>query len=207
MLKICIIQNDRLVLRRIRICMARCKAYNEEDVIEKATELFWRKGYEATSMRELEEVMGINKFSIYSSFGSKQGVFLECIRYYKRKIQPLVDKLKASNKGVEAIKEFFYDFLVFSKAESIWKGCLLTSTATELGADGEEIIMAEIYSFSKMLKSIFADKLRADGSTDEELIARQANFLLVAKQGLSNAEKVFDHQVLVDFIETTFEIV
>ena len=187
--------------------MARCKAYNEEDVIEKATELFWRKGYEATSMRELEEVMGINKFSIYSSFGSKQGVFLECIRYYKRKIQPLVDKLKASNKGVEAIKEFFYDFLVFSKAERIWKGCLLTSTATELGADGEEIIMAEIYSFSKMLKSIFADKLRADGSTDEELIARQANFLLVAKQGLSNAEKVFDHQVLVDFIETTFEIV
>lgn len=185
--------------------MARSKAYNEQEVIEKATEVFWRNGYEATSMRELEEVMGINKFSIYSSFGSKQGVFLECIRFYKGKIKPLVDKLNASNKGVEAIKEFFYDFLEFSKSEKNWKGCLLTSTAGEFGANGENIIMTEIYSFSKLLKSIFADKLRADGNKDEALITQQANFLLVAKQGLSNAEKVFDHKVLVDFIETTFD--
>ena len=57
--------------------MARRKNYIEEEVIEKAMTLFWRNGYETTSMHMLEQEMGINKFSIYSSFGSKQGVFLQ----------------------------------------------------------------------------------------------------------------------------------
>ncbi|GAK75996.1 transcriptional regulator [Nonlabens ulvanivorans] len=54
--------------------MARKKEYIESEVIEKAMTLFWRNGYENTSMQMLEKEMGINKFSIYSSFGSKHGV-------------------------------------------------------------------------------------------------------------------------------------
>jgi len=50
--------------------MARKKEYREEEVIEKAMNLFWRNGYESTSMQMLEKEMGINKFSIYASFGS-----------------------------------------------------------------------------------------------------------------------------------------
>lgn len=185
--------------------MARKKEYIEKEVIEKATELFWRNGYEMTSMRELEKVMGINKFSIYSSFGSKQGVFLESIKCYKNKIQSIIDKLKASEKGKESIKDFFYDFLEFSKENDISKGCLLTSTSSEFGADGDEEIMSEVFGFGKKLKSIFIEKLKLDGNNDEELIMKQANFLLIAKQGLSNASKVFDHKVIEDFIEITFE--
>ena len=60
--------------------MARKKAYIEEQVIEKAMNLFWRNGYESTSVRMLENEMGINQFSIYASFGSKQGVFKESIK-------------------------------------------------------------------------------------------------------------------------------
>jgi len=52
--------------------MARKKEYIEEEVIENAMYLFWQNGYENTSMKMLEQEMGINKFSIYSSFGSKQ---------------------------------------------------------------------------------------------------------------------------------------
>ena len=57
--------------------MARRKQYDEQVVLEKAMNLFWRNGYEATSMQMLEKEMGINKFSIYSSFGNKHGLFLE----------------------------------------------------------------------------------------------------------------------------------
>ena len=63
--------------------MARKKQYNEEEVVEKATGLFWRNGYEATTVRMLEKDMVINQFSIYSSFGNKQCVFLESINDYK----------------------------------------------------------------------------------------------------------------------------
>ena len=57
--------------------MARKKEYIEDEVIEKAMALFWRNGYETTSIQMLEKEMGINKFSIYSSFGNKEGVFIE----------------------------------------------------------------------------------------------------------------------------------
>ena len=79
--------------------MARKKAYREDLVIEKAMNLFWRNGYEGTSMQMLEKEMGINKFSIYSSFGSKNGVFLESIACYKKKLYTLVNELKATQKG------------------------------------------------------------------------------------------------------------
>jgi len=52
--------------------MARKKMFDDNDVIEKATALFWQRGYENTSMSQLESAMGINKFSIYASFESKK---------------------------------------------------------------------------------------------------------------------------------------
>ena len=75
-----------------------------EEVIEKAMNAFWHNGYEATSMQILEKEMGINKFSIYSSFGNKNGVFLESLKCYKQKLNALINKLKDSNQGVAGIK-------------------------------------------------------------------------------------------------------
>lgn len=183
--------------------MARKKSYNEKEVIEKATELFWHYGYEMTSMSALEKAMGINKFSIYSSFGSKQGVFIECLKSYKKKISVIVDKLKDSPKGKDAIKEFFYDFLLFSKDNKLGKGCLLTTTVGDSGVNGDVKIMAEILIFADDLKSIFIEKLKIEGTKDEKILMKQANFLLIAKQALSNASKVFDNEILNDFIEIT----
>ncbi len=95
--------------------MARKKEYVEEEVIEKAMNLFWKNGYETTSMQMLEKEMGINKFSIYSSFGSKNGVLLESIKCYRKKLKVITDKLLNSNNGIKGIQEYFYDFLLFSK--------------------------------------------------------------------------------------------
>jgi len=78
--------------------MARTKAYIEDEVIDKALQLFWRNGYDTTSVRMLEKEMGINQFSIYASFKNKQGVFLESIKCYKKKIkEELLDKLNESS--------------------------------------------------------------------------------------------------------------
>jgi len=87
--------------------VARKKQYNETEVLEKAMRLFWKNGYETTSMQMLEKEMGINKFSIYASFGSKQGLFLESLKHYKSKVHAILDKLKKGTNGVEDIKQFF----------------------------------------------------------------------------------------------------
>ena len=184
--------------------MARKKEYNEQEVIEKAMALFWRNGYETTSVRMLEKEMGINQFSIYSSFDNKQGVFLESIKHYKDKIRCITDKLKKSSNGVEGIKQFFYDFIAFSKDDKGCKGCLLVNTVNELGEDTDPLIKSEILAFTENIEKLFAANLRHDKSRNTTTIKKQANYLMVSMQGLAVASKILEQDQLENYIETTF---
>lgn len=185
--------------------MARKKEYIEEIVIEKAMQLFWRNGYGATSVRMLEKEMGINQFSIYSSFGNKRGVFLESIRCYKKNAtEQLIDKLERSELGIESIKSYFNEFLEFSRKNRISKGCLLTNTIDEIGENGDIEIIKSINDFAQNLRSSFIEKLKVQ-YIDEDEIIKKVNYLMVSLQGLSVASKMFNEQQLQDFIETTFE--
>lgn len=184
--------------------MPRQKEYCEEEVIVKAMDLFWRNGYESTTVRMLEKEMGINQFSIYSSFGSKDGLYLESIKCYINKIKNIVDKLKEASRGIEDIKQFFYDFLEFSIESKVRKGCFLTNTANELGEDPDSIIMSEIAKYKASLKAIYIEKLEINSNKDKLTIEREANYLMIAKQGLSVASKIFKKKELEDFIELTF---
>ncbi len=190
----------------IEVIMARKKQYIEEDVIEKAMELFWRNGFETTSVRMLEKEMGINQFSIYSSFGSKEGVFLESIKCYKKKVHTeLITKLKESKEGVLAIKQYLYDFIAFSKDTDQNKGCLLTNTINELGQHADKLILNQILKFAGDVRELFIEKLREDTAKSEEIIQKQANYLMVSLQGLSVASKMFSDEQLDDFIVATIE--
>tara|TARA_R110001592_G_scaffold337481_1_gene624143 strand:- start:813 stop:1376 length:564 start_codon:yes stop_codon:yes gene_type:complete len=184
--------------------MARSKQYNEQEVIEKATALFWKNGYETTSIRMLEKAMGINQFSIYASFGSKHGVFLESIKCYKKRIQRITDILENSNNGLVGIKQYFYDFLDFSKESDVKKGCLVTNTVNELGQSAEPELMDELMKFSSDVRLLFVNNLKQEETKDEETIERQGNYLLTSMLGLSLASKILNEKQLEDFIETTF---
>ncbi|MRT92653.1 TetR/AcrR family transcriptional regulator [Ancylomarina sp. 16SWW S1-10-2] len=184
--------------------MARKKEYIEEEVIEKAMVLFWRNGYEATSVRMLEKAMGINQFSIYSSFGSKQGLFLKSIHCYEGYLQGMIEKLRNSTNGVEGIKTFFYDSINTPSDCSTPKGCLVTNTLNEFANSEDKLIKEQVILFTTAIKELFIEKLREGGEEDEELLIKQSNYLLIAKQGLSVAAKVASEKELSDYIEMTF---
>ena len=185
--------------------MSRTKNYKEEEVIEKAMNLFWRNGYETTSTRMLEKEMGINQFSIYSSFGSKQGVFLESIKCYRGKIKNITDTLKQSSHSVEGIKQYFYDFIEFSGETGHRNGCLITNTALGLDENSDEFLVNEIVKFTGEIKTLFLNNLKLDKTKSEETLEKQANYLIIAMTGLSVATKVFTQKQLNDYIEKTFE--
>jgi AcrR family transcriptional regulator len=185
--------------------MARKKQYIEEEVIDKAMHLFWRNGYEKTSMQMLEKEMGINKFSIYSSFGNKQGVFLESLKSYNTKTGAMFEKFRNASNGIEDIKQFFYDSVNICYKEGNEKGCLVTSTYNEFSESKDELIKYQMTNFMDNLKKLFIEKLRIDSAKDEDTILKQANFLLLAKHGLAAASRVNNQKEIEDYIEITFK--
>lgn len=56
-------------------------SFDREKVLTLAMNLFWKKGYEGASMKDLTSVMGINCPSLYATFGDKRGLYLETIKY------------------------------------------------------------------------------------------------------------------------------
>ncbi|WP_308993271.1 TetR/AcrR family transcriptional regulator [Mariniflexile litorale] len=185
--------------------MARKKEYLEAEVVEKAMNLFWRNGYETTSMQMLEKEMGINKFSIYSSFGSKHGLFLESLKCYKQKVSVILEKFKNATNGVADIKQFFYDSVDINYKGSDQKGCFVTNTYNEFSEREDQLIKEQMGLFMDNLKLLIIEKLKMDASKDEKTIMQQANFLLLAKHGLAAASRVNSQQEIEDYIEMTFK--
>ncbi|NRD24055.1 TetR/AcrR family transcriptional regulator [Winogradskyella litoriviva] len=185
--------------------MARKKQYNEDEVLEKAMHLFWKNGYEATSMQMLEKEMGINKFSIYSSFGNKHSLFLESLKQYKSRVNSTFEKFKKGTNGIEDIKQFFYDSVSSNFNDDNLKGCFVTNTYNEFSETEDELIKEQMNIFMTNLKQIIIEKLKMDTSKNEETILRQANYLLLAKHGLAAASRVNTKQEIEDYIELTFK--
>ncbi len=185
--------------------VARKKNYDEREVVEKAMNLFWKNTYESTSMQMLEKEMGINKFSIYASFGNKHGLFMASLAYYKEKVGAIIKKFASGTNGVQDIKQFFIDSVTIIDRDGSRNGCLLTNTYNEFAASEDAVIQEEMNSFMSSIKELFIEKLRMDGSKDEETIMREANFLLLAKHGLAAASRVNTTQEIEDYIEMTFK--
>ena len=185
--------------------MTRKKQYIEEEVIEKAMALFWRKGYKATSMQMLEKEMGINKFSIYSSFGNKDGVFLESINCYKQKIHEITSKLAESSNGIKGLKQYFYDFITFSKDSKLRKGCLITNSANELHEDANPKIKAELATFTHNIRSLFVNNLQQEENLNHREVEEKADYLIISVFGLASASRVFNDIQLHNYIENIFK--
>ncbi|MDA8595234.1 TetR/AcrR family transcriptional regulator [Flavobacteriaceae bacterium] len=184
--------------------MARKKNYNEAEVVDKAMGLFWRNGYATTSMQMLEKEMGINKFSIYSSFGNKHGLFLESLKSYKKRVGAIFETFKKGQNGIQDIKDFFYNSVGVCNAQGNQKGCMITNTYNEFTDIEDEVINKEINDFMSQLRALFIEKLRMDPKKDEATIQRETNYLLLAKHGLAAATRTNNKQEIEDYIEMTF---
>jgi len=155
-------------------------------------------------MQMLEKEMGINKFSIYSSFGNKHGLFLESLKCYKGKVKGTLEKFKNGTNGVADIKQFFYDSVSSDLKADQHKGCFVTNTYNEFSEHQDELIQEQMNAFMDNIKCIIIEKLRMDPSKDEATILKQANYLLLAKHGLAAAARVNTKQEIEDYIEMIF---
>jgi AcrR family transcriptional regulator len=86
----------------------RPRSFDREQALERAMEVFWSKGFEATSLTDLTEAMGINPPSLYAAFGDKEGLFIEAVERYHASTQqdcPYADQPTA-REAVESLLTF-----------------------------------------------------------------------------------------------------
>ncbi len=113
--------------------MARPVEFVYEDVLTNAMEQFWREGFEASSVQKLLDVTGINRGTLYNSFGDKDTFFKSCLDHYSKLINKDLDNSlnKADLDAWEAIEKYF-DLAVLSVSnKQRAMGCLLVNSFCE----------------------------------------------------------------------------
>lgn len=163
--------------------MGRHKTYDRDEVLEKALILFWRKGYEGTHLKELVAVTGLNRFSLYKEFGSKEGLFDEAMTRYMEQLGSLVEHLRAEPLGVENIRAYFRALVAYKFRH----GCFLVNTLSEKNVVGDSTF-GRVREFIKDGGELFRANLEASQqrgalAADADLNAL-ASFLVIHEIGL-----------------------
>lgn len=174
--------------------MSRPREFNPDVALERAMKLFWKQGYESTSIQDLVDFMGINRFSLYDTFGSKHQLFMKALdRYRDEVVTDGLRMLEGPEAGLPAIELYFKSALAMSEPSSNRAGCLMTNCAVEMAAHDEELA-SKVRAHLERLENAFHRQLR-QARRDGELESRQnlrdlARYLTGAAQGLGVLVKV-----------------
>ncbi len=114
--------------------MPRTKQFDEDLVLEKAMNLFWQKGYHDTSIQDLVEYLGINRASMYHTFGDKQRLFIRALERYRAKGLEWRRRIlqKHEESPLQALRELFLATASQLAGDKQCRGCFLVNSAAEL---------------------------------------------------------------------------
>jgi TetR/AcrR family transcriptional repressor of nem operon len=121
--------------------MPRPKEFNPDEALEKAMQVFWHKGYEATSMEDLLGAMNINRGSLYATFGDKRELFLKAMDLYCSGggIGSRLSILSQPGPALPLIRQFIHRMLEFGLSDPLRRGCMITNTVMELAPHEKDI--------------------------------------------------------------------
>ena len=152
--------------------MARPREFEDQQALDAAIQCFWAHGYEATSVRDLADGMGITGASLYNAFGDKRSLFRRALeRYAERSFRDRVKRLEGLAPR-QAIGSFFAEAVERSLNDRRRKGCMLVNSALEVAPHDAEIcgvvagVLTEIEAFFR--RSVEA------GQADGTIAARQS---------------------------------
>jgi TetR/AcrR family transcriptional repressor of nem operon len=129
----------------IVIYMSRAIEFDKDEILDKAMNVFWNKGYESTSMKDLMDATGLLKGSIYNTFDSKENLFILCLEKYGRQSKSM--HYKEGDPG-EYLRSFFQRLVDQGVNKDFKKGCLIMNSCMEFAHDKSVL--------SKKAKTLFA---------------------------------------------------
>lgn len=188
--------------------MAATAKFDRQEAIEKATDLFWAKGFHATSMRNIQQAIDMRPGSIYASFGSKEGLFSEALKCYAQASKArLTAVVAAAESPLQGLQQFVREGVIGCAQESPSILCMLVKTISELTDDNADLL-AESKHLLREMEAAFAGYLldaQQQGELRSDLDPQQvACSLQMQMMGLRAYTRVNDRQdqieALIDHI-------
>ncbi|MDJ0925757.1 MAG: TetR/AcrR family transcriptional regulator [Acidimicrobiia bacterium] len=169
--------------------MGRTKQYVRTELLDRAVELFRRKGFNGTSTAELVTELGVNRKSMYVEFGSKQELFEATLEHYNRKhLTRVLAPIEAADASIDAIRQAFTNYAAASEGWFHGRGCLMCNTAVERGAldpASGQYVAAYLERITRAFRNALENGTRA-GEIDETAdLDELAAFLTTALIGVA----------------------
>jgi len=153
--------------------MSRSAIYNRQESLERALQLFWQKGFHATSLKDLEKALDMRPGSIYAAFGSKDGLFQEALDYYARLAMTELERTlsKYPNSPLTGLAVYLRQLggIIDKKLPS--RACMLVKSLFELGAR-EQSALQKVEAMLAGMEAQFIDcftEAQRIGELDSEL--------------------------------------
>lgn len=168
--------------------MPRKREFDPDTALNAAMEVFWRQGYDATSVADLVEAMGINRFSLYNTFGDKHALFLLSLeRYAERVVTLMLGPVEALGASLPQLRGYFEHLLAMAGSKVATRGCLMTNSAAELGAAdaaARTVVNAHFRRQTAAFRNALSNAVAAGEVRCDLDIERYAESLTISAQGL-----------------------
>ncbi|PZF73579.1 TetR/AcrR family transcriptional regulator [Taibaiella soli] len=190
--------------------MARSKDFDENEVLAKAIQLFWHKGYNGTSMQDLVDALGISRSSLYDTYTDKHTLFLKALERYQSIGNTNVLEIAAgkgsAKKIVQKLLEFAVSDMICDKQQ---KGCFMVNAEVEVAPHDKEVNKL-VCRNDQQMEDIFFEVIQK-GIDNGELKSKDgralARFVFNAVKGMQvTAKSTKDRAVFDDIIKLTVSV-
>ncbi|MFD2940743.1 TetR/AcrR family transcriptional regulator [Flavobacterium notoginsengisoli] len=185
--------------------------YEDSNIIKKAQEVFWQKGYNATSLSDLQKATGAGAGSFYNTFkGGKKEVFQKAVQERRLAFTSFQNELSNSESPLELIKDFFRSIAKADQNEHL-KGCIIANTVVEMTFIDEDLESSAV-QILKEVEQMFIEVIKLEQlkgtiktKTSPEILGK---YLITFWCGLNTLRRMYpDENVLKDQIEMQLAVI
>jgi TetR/AcrR family transcriptional regulator, transcriptional repressor for nem operon len=191
--------------------MARTKDFDENEVLIKAVNLFWYKGYNGTSIQDLVDGLGISRSSLYDTYGDKHTLFMKALESYQTSASGAMCNIISNNVSAKAAIRRLLELTTLELVgDNQHRGCFMTNAAVEVAPHNAEVNNM-ICQNDQLIEDAFYQAIKKgqeSGEITNKKDARAlARFIFNSVQGIRvSAKLTSDKAVFDDIVELTMSV-
>ncbi|QTT90957.1 TetR/AcrR family transcriptional regulator [Pseudomonas chlororaphis] len=190
----------------------RAKEFEPDEVADSAMQVFWQRGYAATSIQDLVEGTGLSRSSLYNAFESKNGLYQQALRRYHQLTQANVDLLSQSEPAAALVRQLLMRIVEDEMGDPRQRGCLVANATLELAAQDPAVAALVSQNFLRLehaLEQLLSRDQQAGTLAPEKKPRSLARFIVNTIQGMRVVSKGSPPQErrerLMDVLEIALE--